>query len=226
MRRITKCLSSVTVTRETRLNLWFLAIFLVISLPGAVILFIKKLDPNASRMDEPDAVLTRRPFMAPVPAPPETRWMVPPKTYRWLTELTQQKTGRPMASAVPPGPEWEPVISTDHRIQLMSVASGGTTHLDLADWQISPAEHANRFKLMARVDDHDLPVNLINAESIEIPEPVRHELVNLGFAHPPARIGWINCDIEGAIDPGTHVTLTVREGAGHPGQSSVEWTIR
>ena len=42
-------------------------------LPGAVILFRKKLDPTAHRLDQPDPVLRRLPYMSPLPAPPDMR---------------------------------------------------------------------------------------------------------------------------------------------------------
>jgi hypothetical protein len=215
------------VTRETRLNLWFLAIFLIISLPGAVILFIKKLDPSASRMDEPDAVRMQLPYMAPVPAPPEMRWMVPPVTHRWLTDLTQQKTGGPMASAVPPGPEWEPVISPDHRLQVMSVrAAGGTTHLALTVWDTPLSDDASRINPKFQANGHELPASIVRNGSIEIPAPIRYELVNLGFAHPPARIEWIDCEVKGPIEPNDHITLTLAGAKAPAAQSSVSWTVR
>jgi hypothetical protein len=215
------------VTRETRLNLWFLAIFLVISLPGAVILFIKKLDPAASRMDEPDAVQTQLPYLAPVPAPPETRWMVPPVTHRWLTELTQQKTGGPIASAVPPGPEWEPVISGDHHVQVMSINSqSGRAHLALIIWDRASSDKPNGLKLTMHAADRDLPTQLVRAESVEIPAPVRHELVSLGYAHPPVQVEWVECDAQGTIDPGVQATVELTGAAGPAARTSVSWTIR
>lgn len=215
------------MTRETRLNLWFLAIFLVISLPGAVILFIKKLDPAASRMDEPDAVQTQLPYMAPAPAPPETRWMVPPVTHRWLAELTQQKTGGPIVSAVPPGPEWEPVISADHHLQIMSVhAESGSIHLALIIWDSRSSDDPNRLKLSMHVGGRDLPTLAVRTESVEIPAPVRHELVNLGYAHPPAQVEWIACDAQGTIDPGAQAIIELTGAAGPAARTSVVWTIR
>ena len=227
MHRGDKSLSFSTVTRETRINLWFLAIFLVISLPGAVILFIKKLDPSAPRMDEPDAVLTRLPYMTPAPSLSKVRWMVPPVTYRWLTELTQKKTGGTMASALPPGPEWEPVISADHRVQVMSTSTrNGMTHLALAVWDSPSADDASRVKLAFQVSGHDVPIEIVQTDSVEIPGPVRHELVSLGYSHPPARIEWIDCDAKGTIEPGAQAVLTCTGAAPSAAQSQVTWTIR
>lgn len=216
------------MTRETRLNLWFLAIFLVVSLPGAVILFIKKLDPSASRIDQPDAVQAQLPYMAPVPAPPETRWIVPPQTHRWLTEVTQQKTGSAsIISAVPPGPEWEPVISPDHRLQVMSIARGrDTTHVSLIVWDGPLSDDAGRLKVKLQKGGRHLPVSVVRTDLIEIPEPIRHDWVNMGFAHPPARIEWIDCELKSPIEATDHITLTLTEATGATLKSAVSWTVQ
>lgn len=183
------------MTRETRLNLWFLGIFLVITLPGAVILFIKKLDPGASRMDTPDAVLMQLPYMAPVTAPPGTRWMVPPKTRQWLADLTQQKTGGPLASSVTEGPEWEPLISNDHLLQLMSHRRGGQkSEIDsLLLWtdRFTPTAQQMKFRIGVPGQSQTFEGNVTSVEEVSIPPDVRKELVQLGFDHPPSRVLWI-----------------------------------
>lgn len=215
------------MTRETRLNLWFLAIFLIISLPGAVILFIKKLDPSASRMDEPDAVRMELPYMAPVPAPPETRWMVPPKTRQWLADLTRQKTGQPMTSAVPAGPEWEPVISADHRLQVMSVfVKKGRASLAVIVWNGLTSTGADRLKMSLRSSGHDLPAKIIQVEWIDVPEDVRHEWVSLGFDHPPKRIAWIEGRAEANLVPDSNAHLELTDSGSAAFRTSVSWTVR
>lgn len=216
------------MTRETRLNLWFLAIFLLISLPGAVILFIKKLDPSASRMDLPDAVHARLPFMAPVPAPPETRWIVPPQTHQWLSELTQQKTGgASLVSAIPPGPEWEPVISSDHRLQVMSVyQAGAVTHLAVVVWDGPSPANGRPLQFALRNNGRELPVSIVRADSVEIPAPIRHEWVDMGFARPPFRIEWVDCDVKAPMEANDQVTLTSTGTSSPAARSSVNWTVR
>jgi hypothetical protein len=198
--------------RETRLNLWFLGIFLVVSLPGAVILFIKKLDPGASRMDTPDAVLAQLPYMAPTPAPPETRWMVPPKTRQWLADLTQQNTGGPMASAVAEGPEWEPVISSDHLLQLMSHRRirPKTEAYSLLLWgERMPANAAQMaVRLSAPAKDEVFEGTVKSAHATAIPADVRKELVQLGFDHPPMRVLWIEIESDHHdLGPWQRITL-------------------
>ena len=80
--------------RETRANLLFLALFLAVSLPGAVILFKKKLDPNASRMGMPEFVRRRLPYMAPLATPDsEVMRVIPPLTGAWVEELNREQGG-------------------------------------------------------------------------------------------------------------------------------------
>lgn len=215
------------MTRETRLNLWFLVIFLIISLPGAVILFIKKLDPSASRIDEPDAVRMQLPYMAPVPAPPETRWMVPAKTRQWLADLTQQKTGQAMASAVASGPEWEPIISADHRVQAVSVfAEKGMTNLAVIVWNGLTADEVNGLRISLRSNGRDLPASIVKVEWVDVPEDVRHEWVNLGFDHPPKRIAWVDGRAEGILEAGSNVELDLSDTESAVFRTQVSWTVR
>lgn len=218
---------SPTVTRETRINLWFLGIFLVLSLPGAVILFIKKLDPSASRMDEPDALQTQLPYMAPIPAPPHTRWSVPPKTKRWLEQLTRQKTGNAMASAVVSGPEWEPVISPDHHLQVMSTSTaGGVTNLAMLVWNGVVSDDGRHLTMEMRSNGRELPCKIVAVEWIDIPEDVRHEWVNEGFDHPPKRIVWIAAQAEGGLEAGATARIELTDSGSANFHTATSWTVR
>jgi len=215
------------VKRETRLNLWFLAIFLTISLPGAIILFIKKLDPSASRMDQPDAVLTQLPYVSPDPEPSGVRRMVPPKTRQWLVDLTRQKTGASLASSVGPGPEWEPVISRDHVLQVLSASSASdSSALSLLLWNGPSKSDVNVFDPVLRVDGQALATRITHVETIEVPEEVRHELVSLGYTHPPKQVTWMQAEIKGAIRPGSNADLELRRAGDQPLRTGVSWVIQ
>jgi hypothetical protein len=215
------------VTRETRLNLWFLAIFLTISLPGAVILFIKKLDPLASRMDQPDAVLTQLPYMSPDPEPSGVRRMVPPKTRQWLVDLTRQKTGDSLASSVGPGPEWEPVISGDHVLQVLSASSASdSSAMSLLLWNGPSKSDVNAFDPVLRVDGQAMPTRITDVETIEVPEAVRHELVSLGYTHPPKKLTWMRAEAKGVMRLGENADLELRLTGDQPLRTAVSWVIR
>jgi hypothetical protein len=215
------------VKRETRLNLWFLAVFLVLSLPGAVILFRKKMDPSASRMDQPDAVLSRVAFMAPPPVPPGVRWMVPPRTRAWLEELTQQKAGTAMASTVVGGPEWEPIISDDHRLQVMSVATvKDATSAALVLWRGATSIEASSYRLDVSLGSRAEQGAVESVEPVPIPADVRKELVSLGYTHPPMQVLWIRAHWPGALANGQTVPLTLAGWSSPPLRSSVEWAVK
>src|SRR5690242_16988642 len=75
--------------RETRANLLFLVIFLIVSVPGAVILFKKKMDPAAPPLFMPDYVKTKLPYMAPQRTPDSVVRYVPELTGQWVQQLTK-----------------------------------------------------------------------------------------------------------------------------------------
>src|SRR5258705_13554788 len=80
--------------RETRANLIFLTAFLALTLPGAVILFKKKLDPRAPAMSMPDYVRRRLPYMAPqLSLAEQVVRFVPDLTGQWVTQLNRHRGG-------------------------------------------------------------------------------------------------------------------------------------
>ena len=174
--------------RDTRINLLFLAGFLAISLPGAVVLFRKKLDPNAARMDQPDAVVSRLPYMAPPLARPGVKWVVPPRTQAWLEQLNRQHGGK-RALLFSRSDPWSPVISDDHLMQVVDLSrdsSGAHTSIVLWDAPQDPASHPE-FSLSSPGTEAQ-PGRLESFETVVVPEPVKRELMGMNEVQPPARI--------------------------------------
>jgi hypothetical protein len=213
--------------RETRLNLIFLVVFLAISLPGAVILFIKKLDPAAPRMDEPDAVLRQVPFMTPPPAPSGARWMVPTQTRAWLDTLTRQKTGKAMASAVVGGPEWEPIISADHRMQVMSITPASNAAVaGLLLWNGATSTDISEYQLYAHLGLRVEKGAVESVEPVPVPPDVRKELVSLGYTHPPTQVLWMRAHWPGGLANGQTMQLDLTGWSEPPLRTSVEWAVK
>ena len=80
------------MTRETRANLVFLALFLAVCLPGAVILFKKKMQPGAVPLGMPDFVRRRLPYLVPLPTPDDqVIRVIPPQTGAWVSELSRAR---------------------------------------------------------------------------------------------------------------------------------------
>jgi hypothetical protein len=187
------------VRRETRSNLVFLVVFLVFTLPGAVILFKKKLDPTAHRLDQPDPVLRRLPYMSPPPAPPDIKWIVPDRTQAWVRSLTAPL---PTLSAAPPGPQWEPVISQDHMVQLLAVSpQSDALRLTLLVWS-DKWDTGRAFNLS--VDDGMPQTRTVNEARREVPSDVRRELVMAGFVRPPKSILLLQVDAAGLRPSPSH----------------------
>lgn len=211
------------MTRETRLNLIFLTVFTLVSLPGAVILFYKKLDPASPRMDAPDAVNNRLPYMTPPPAPPEMKWIVPDGVRSWLPELA----GGPVLSATPAGPDWEPVISADHAVQILRLRDTPTgTEISLLFWraQTDPTKPpANSISL--RMDDSAETLHVIDARSVPIPSDVRHELVRLGYERPPTDVLRVVA-LAPRLAPESSHHLAYRYDGPEPCDGVIEFTAR
>ncbi|MEZ0267791.1 MAG: hypothetical protein ACAI43_23945 [Phycisphaerae bacterium] len=205
------------MTRETRSNLIFLIGFLAISIPGAVILFKKKLDPNAGRMSMPDPVHKRIAFMAPFgrPGDDEPR-VVPDQTGQWLDELTLRHAGSPNLRVA-----HRPVISDDRRVQLADVKNGadGMT-LSLIVWAIDSDSAADRYSIEF-LPSRPLPVAA--AESVDIPANVRKELVSHGYQKPPLRVIWLSATVPAEVLKGAgEATVTYRDPGSAGWRSAVK----
>lgn len=213
--------------RETRANWWFIVIFLLVSLPGAVILFIKKLDPSSARFDQPEEMLTSLPYMAPLPVPIGTKWIVPPRTLAWLRRLAKSHGASEVVSAVPPGPEWEPVISSDHVLQLMIIKQQPNYEgYALLIWDgslpLEPAAYQATTEMPDRTVGGHVHLDVSNIESIFVPEDVRRELIGLGFVKPPARVVWIEVGRGYIFVPVKTITINCATAL-RPLHSSVYW---
>lgn len=167
--------------RETRINLIFLALFIVLIAPGAVILVRKKLQPSASRMDMPDPVRRQLPYMAPQVTPPEVTRFIPPRTSVWLQEVIRRRTGLDAMLLR----DREPVMSADRRLQLVGVA-GVQAHLLVWAPQLLDPRPEVRF------EGESLEIAITTEP---IPEEIRREWVSMGFVKPPAEVGWLTVQL-------------------------------
>jgi hypothetical protein len=140
---------------------------------------------------------------------------------QWLREFLE---GRLPTSSTPPGPKWEPVISEDHALQLMDVAKvDGGWRVALVLWQPPAFPTKEMFKLGIR-NRSDQVLTVHRADAADIPQPVRRELVSLGFTRPPQEVVWIEATTS-MISPGDQVDLTY-PGASGPARTSVQVPVK
>jgi hypothetical protein len=180
--------------RETRANLIFLGLFLAVSLPGAVILFKKKMQPGAVPLGMPDFVRRRLPYMAPMMTPDDqVIRVVPTLTGAWVDGLCRGRA----AGAMRPRNGALPVTSSDRVVEVTGLKEqGGRTTLFLLAWEGGYGVEAARYRLVATAGGERVDGRVVRAESIPLPEAVKKELMEAGYVKPPARVTWV----EGTFD--------------------------
>ena len=180
------------MTRETRLNLIFLAIILAILTPGAVILFRKKLQPTLKPMAMPHAVQREHAYLSPLETPPGKKRVEPPHTAKWIEALVRQRVPRDANVHRPQSPDGLPLISDRKSFEVVAVeAADDTVRLWLILWQ--PNVVVPRELWIFRGEGSEVaeaPVKAEPAELIEVPPLVREELGELGVVRPPREIRW------------------------------------
>jgi hypothetical protein len=203
-------------------NVIFLIVFLAISLPGAVILFRKKLDPQARRMDQPDVITTRLPYMTPLPAPPDVRWIVPDRTRAWLEQLMQAHTRNSRMLSATSGPQWTPIISQDHLVQVMRASeSGDSLQVELLIWSDAIEPSAGNISVTVA----GLPAKVSRIVTETPPPPIRSELVSLGFIKPPKTVCWIDVLSPPIRNTTTRLDLEYK-GSPAPLHTTVEFAVK
>lgn len=183
--------------RETRANVLFLALFLAVSLPGAVILFKKKLDPDASRMGMPEFVRRRLPYMAPLPTPDsEVIRVIPPRTGAWVAELNRNEGGGLpvlMNGRVP-------VTSSDRIVQVTGLTDGpAATRVFLLIWEGGYGVDASQYRVVARSGGDSFPGRVIVARAIPMPTQVKRELMSGGYVKPSPEVVWLDVTFDAPL---------------------------
>jgi hypothetical protein len=174
--------------RETRANLIFLTAFLTLTLPGAVILFKKKLDPRAPAMFMPDYVRRRLPYMAPQLSPAEqVVRFVPDLTGQWVTQLNAQRGGA--AQVLMSG--HRAITTDDHLIQVLSI---GPATLNLIAWDDRYGTDLQRYSISITSGATTIPGQVRSAEKIPLPADIKRELMDAGVIRPPAAITFLTVE--------------------------------
>lgn len=211
------------MSKETRANLIFLTLFLGLSIPGAVILFVKKSDPLAGRMSLPDSVRRRVPYMAPIQAPQgELNRYVPPLTGQWVSGVAKSAGFDDVALR-----RWRPVISDDFIVQLVGTRPGPsradastTTTICLIAWDHPYSTDVSKYTAAAKWGERDVPAKVVAARTLELPADVRKEVMGGGFAAAPAKVVWLEVSVEAGGGGGARQgPLTLR--LTHPGTGEV-----
>lgn len=176
--------------KETRYNLIFLSIVIAMLLPGAVILFRKKMEPDARRMDMPDAVPRTIAFMDRQQVPPGMRRIAPARTMDWLSAVTKEKAGEALCGRML-DPDGLPLMSDAKAFQVVAVRNeSDRTRIWIAAWDQESKDFLSAAKWTLTVETHQLRPIDWQCETIQIPSVVRNELGENGLLKPPKTINW------------------------------------
>jgi len=198
--------------RDTRANLIFLLIFLGVSLPGAVILFKKKLDPTAAPLGMPDFVRKRLPYMVPLPTPDEqVIRVVPPLTGEWVSQLARERAGG--AAVLTRGPL--PITSNDRIVQLVAMRDeAAATTVFLLAWEGGYGQDATRYRVTATSAGESMTGRVASATAIPMPTPVKRELMSGGYIKPSANVTWIEVRFDAPLKDRGPLTVRVEYAGG------------
>jgi hypothetical protein len=179
---------------ETRANIIFLAIFLAISLPGAAILFKKKLDPSAAPMYLPDPIHQRLPYMAPQWTPDEVRRVIPLLTGQWVEQINrEQGAGKEMLLH-----NRLPLISNDRMLQVTAMHyTQERLNVYAIVWESEDEFDAVNYKTSISTGTATQPGRVVAVRKIMMPMAVRNELMNEGYVKPSQFVSWFELQFDG-----------------------------
>jgi hypothetical protein len=175
--------------RESRANLIFLVLFLIISIPGAIILVRKKMDPLSRPMWIPDGRRESMVYIDPTDAPPNVRRFAPAITSLWLADEARARFGADsLATRSINDATATPIVSDNRYFQLLNTAQNGENfNIYLAFWNLPRGEGAVALSITA----NGQPAQFAIVES-PIPAAVKKDLQDSGLPRPPQRIGWVS----------------------------------
>lgn len=167
-------------------------------MPGAVILFRKKLNPNARPIFMSDEMEHRLPYMAPGPTPPGRVRVVPPATWAFLQKLVSQKTGeKQVASESAANGEPTPILSEDRQLQVVAIRKNGDKAIvDIVSWDAAASEEEAKYFASIEVNGRSEEAQVAKVEAVALDESVRRDLMNFGEIMPPKRVVWIEIDLK------------------------------
>jgi len=167
------------MTRDTRNNLIFLAILLPLLMPGAIMLFKAKLDPEAKRMFQPDFVRKEVLYNNYDDQRPTEQRYVPPMTSQWLRSEARD-TLHPSAQnqiTFHTG-----LASKEHRFEVVGIASSEASGSSVLAVLWDPNMTSPAFVL------GDDPMAIVATFTRDLPPAVRKELQKSGFVKPPKNV--------------------------------------
>ena len=197
------------MTKESRYNLIFLTVLLALLLPGAVILFRKKLEPTVRPMSEPDPVPRAIAYMSTGTVPPGMRRVEPPHVAKWVESVAREQIAKDRhdgQTLIRPRDEYDlPLMSQNRSFQVIALRQGGADWVAwVLFWNGKPASGEGSWTTAtsggaAAIEDSKVFI---------LPRLIRDELGESGIIVPPKAV--LMQKIVLPLHKGLFPTLTVK----------------
>lgn len=167
--------------KESRANVIFFLVLLVLIAPGFVILMRKKLSGPTDPAHLPTMIPHQAAYIQPDPIPPRAPRVEPAAVRSWVTQQLHDRVD-PNASVVRDQTGAGPLVGDKFVTQIVHRVGG---QLVLLIWraEIEP------LSFETKVDGASLGVPSV--EWVDVPKDVRHSLQKVGYTDPPERIAWV-----------------------------------
>jgi hypothetical protein len=147
------------------------------------------------------------PYIMPVAVPAEVGRFVPQVPGEWAAKLTHERAGQPDVLMI----RRTPVISDDRIIQVAAIGEEATaTTVNLIVWSTDHVPDANRYRITAECGDQRPVATVVKAEAVDVPSPVRSELIYAGYAKPPVRVVWLTLELKPPVGAKRPLILRVQ----------------
>lgn len=173
---------------ESKANLIFVTILIILMVPGVFMLVRRKLNGDRTSAALPDPVPYALAYNQPPPTPPGLPRMEPPFVRDWVQQIVREKIG--IDTSVLRNAN-EPIVSDAYFTQALSVTrhENGPSDIWLMIWRDAPTPSAGDPQIFLTPASAK-PAASISIEPIDVPKDVRHALQGVGYIDPPPRV-WL-----------------------------------
>ena len=177
--------------RETRVNLIFLSILLVLTLPGIVIL--TRRGYQSGGRDPAMRPMVRTEFAYMDPSPPQgLPRVVPPGVGRFIQRTASRlQTMQPGLRSIVDSPAAQPVMSDALNLQLLGYGpNGGKFRVALFGWNSRYAPLPELYEFTGTRGGETIRGEMREYEPQNLPIEIRSELQEYGYVVPPDSVLW------------------------------------
>lgn len=190
---------------ERRANLVFIVTLLLLTLPGMVMLVVKKLSkPPSDAPPMMNPVRGRLAYMDTTMGGYVDRRerFVPPLTGDFVAAYAaRQLFYHPGLVSIVESPGWKPVMSEDLSTQVLALdRTSGNQAVMLLCWEGDAKPIIENWSFLGMASGREVAGTVTGIESYNLPLEVRRELRSSGFVLPPASVVWLLVSFD-APDP-------------------------